>query len=489
MKRQLPKILIIVIWGMLCWAFFQFRYAYHFFYQEQEGLFLLSWEYVGRYFDKPAWLACLVGDFLTQFYYYMYAGAVILTVVLLTLGDLMRRALEQVFYANSWKVVYERIAFTLAIILMTIVMIMSFDEHFRLATIIGLIGGASLFLLHSFILNRGRGLVLCTTGRAISDIVLTVLAYWMFGVGALLFCILEIVTVLFSLACEKRNKLPLSLSIVPVAIYLSIVLWLAPKYYNLIAKDAITYPGLGRVGAPDYEFERVLAFDNEYYFKNYDKILEMAKAEENNMNEEMKFFYCMTLAKKDMLADVFPSMKNPNLGTFYEIGPETPRFTIRMIDELYYLIGDMTYTERAALLANTFSRFGHSARKLKRLAEANLVRGDESAAMKYLRILEKTIAYRQWAQNHIPGSQTEAVKAEIADKRQYVNTKNNVRIGDDCYAILTQLLDSNPKNTIALDYLLCSDMLSHQRDVFVRDYEKYGPRNKGKFEAIYREAK
>lgn len=57
-------------------------------------------------------------------------------------------------------------------------------------------------------------------------------------------------------------------------------------------------------------------------------------------------------------------------------------------------------------------------------------------------------------------------------------------IGDDCHTILTNLLDANPKNTVALDYLLCSDMLAGKKEMFINDYNKYGPRPK----AIYLQA-
>ena len=94
-KTQVWQMAGILLWGVLCWAFFQFCYPCHFFYQEQNQIFLLSSDYLATYFSKPAWLACLAGDFLTQFYYYIYAGAVILTGVLLVTGDLVRRAMQR----------------------------------------------------------------------------------------------------------------------------------------------------------------------------------------------------------------------------------------------------------------------------------------------------------------------------------------------------------------------------------------------------------
>lgn len=59
---------LILLWAMVWLIFFQGWYHYHFFFQEQNQLFLNSWSYLCTYFEKPAWLACLLGDWLTQFY-------------------------------------------------------------------------------------------------------------------------------------------------------------------------------------------------------------------------------------------------------------------------------------------------------------------------------------------------------------------------------------------------------------------------------------
>ena len=72
-----PYVLILA-WGIGCFAFYQCLYHYHFFYQEQNQIFLFSTGYLWTYFQKPAWLACMAGDFLTQFYYYLYLGPAIL---------------------------------------------------------------------------------------------------------------------------------------------------------------------------------------------------------------------------------------------------------------------------------------------------------------------------------------------------------------------------------------------------------------------------
>ena len=73
------RIVLFVSAIIAVFCFFQFWYPYHFFYHEQNQIFLWEWEYVSGYFQKSGGLASLTGDFLTQFYYYLYAGATILT--------------------------------------------------------------------------------------------------------------------------------------------------------------------------------------------------------------------------------------------------------------------------------------------------------------------------------------------------------------------------------------------------------------------------
>ena len=58
---------VVVIWAVALYLFFQFWYPYHFFFQEQNQIFLCSWDYISSYFEKPGGLARLTGDFLTQF--------------------------------------------------------------------------------------------------------------------------------------------------------------------------------------------------------------------------------------------------------------------------------------------------------------------------------------------------------------------------------------------------------------------------------------
>ena len=133
--------------------------------------------------------------------------------------------------------------------------------------------------------------------------------------------------------------------------------------------------------------------------------------------------------------------------------------------------------ERAAIMAQVFSPNNRNIKMIKRLCEINLVTGDTAIAMKYVRILEKTLLYREWANRHNPYALDNQIEAEIIEKRKYTNTTNAIRVSDNCREILLQLLDSNPDNTIALDYLLCTDLILGQLQTFKADYYRFCIKN------------
>ena len=60
--------------------------------------------------------------------------------------------------------------------------------------------------------------------------------------------------------------------------------------------------------------------------------------------------------------------------------------------------------EHCAMLSMIFSPRNSGSRMIKRLAEINLVNGDDEAALKYLRILDKTLLHKSWAEKRIPVS-------------------------------------------------------------------------------------
>lgn len=465
------KAIILLLWAIAAYLYLEGSCHYTFFHREQDQLFLMSREYITHYLDSPAWLACLLGDFLTQFFYYLYAGAAITTFSLLIFGHFLYTSLASISQDRLWR----NCMFAFSIICITVgaYICIQAEQHIHsmLSLIIGTMTWLCCDLFHRIIKSY--------VARCIAIIFAFIFSFWAVGYGCIAIISMESI---WCINKGKKNIKKLATLLLPLSLLFVYAIEgnILAKNYGVLTDEVFRSPRI------DYTSDRGLsekkealyAYDNEYYFGNYGKVIDMYENTGGEKMEEMCFFYCLSLAQANMLPDKLMTIKNPNLGTFLKIDEKTPMFTIKMINELYFLIGDMTYTERAALLANTFSKNGRNTRMIKRIAEANLINGDTIAATKYLRLLEKSIVYKNWARNHMPGSMSPDVKQEIERKSQFVNKSDNIRIGDDCYIILTQLLDSNKDNIVALDYLLCSDIVARQRETFMRDYEKYGPRNK-----------
>ena len=408
LKRYFPAA-VIALWAIGWFCFFQFRYPYHFFFQEQNQLFLWSWDYISTYFDKSGGLALLAGDFLTQFYYYLFAGAAILSLVLLLAGTLVYIALRN-FNANRI------IAMILTIAMMSFLAVCHFSTSYRLSSTIAILGW--ILLLWIISLMKGwklRAVILCCA----------LLPTWLlFGA-----------------------------------------------------------PQIRKIQKPDLILEKDFAVDCEYYFGNHDKVIETVEGS-TEWTDQMIFFYNLVQAQRGELPDHLMKFTPNILGTFYKIGPETPMLIIRNMNELYWALGDMTFTERAAMMTNVFSHNNRNVRMIRRLAECNFVSGDSLAAEKYLRILDKTLVYDKWAMNV-----RQHGKQLYREKMQMVNHRDTITITDNAHFLMMQLLDANPNNTVALDYILCSDLLLKDITNFKRDYDRYClDTGRPRLKALYQEA-
>ncbi len=400
--------IVMALWAIAFFVFFQFWYPYHFFFQEQNQLFLWSWDYISTY-NHNGGLALLLGDFLTQFYYYLYVGAIILTICLLLVGTLLYKALR------NFKV-GKMIALILALVVMTFMAVCHFSISYRLSSTIAMMGWCLLLWLVSMM----KG--------------------W------------------------KIRLMLLALGILPT--------WLL---FGL--------PEIKKLQGPDLILEKDFAVDCEYYFGNHDKVIRMVEGSEK-WTDQMLFFYNLAQAQRGELPDHLLKFTQNYLGTFEKIGPETPMLTIRNMNELYWALGDMTFTERAAMMTNVFSHNNRNVRMMRRLAECNIVSGDSLAAEKYLRILDKTLVYSKWAKNI-----RQHGKQIYREKIQMVNQRDTITITDNAHFLMMQLLDANADNTIALDYILCSNLLLKDITNFKRDYDLYCiDTGKPRLKPLYQEA-
>lgn len=464
-KMQILKgaVITVLLWGIVCFFFFQIFYSHHLFHREQMQLFLFSFEYLLTFLDKPAWFACLSGDFLTQFFYYIGVGAIIVTVVLILLIGITYQACR--------KICSEKYAFVFALIIGTCEFFRNTGLNYSLSSTIALAGG---FLF---------GWIGCTlfhnkTIHVFLNLFLLSFGYWIFGSGIwitlILFVIFEI---------KEFSWRPAFLYLILLFIPL-----LLRSHYLLTIPQCYKYPVNSFWNTPNMQEEEILEIDQTGYFGNWTEVIEKAQLTKNK-NAITSYFYNLTNSRLSRLPERLMNYYQPAThGLFLDVNHRSSVLEILFSNEVWFWLGDMTMAEHAAMLGQIFSYNKRSARMTKRLAEINLVTGETAAAEKYLNILSQTLCYKKWANARRPQNQTRTYKKWLNIKKRNSATNDTLRYNNDVITSLRNLLDNNKNNKAALDYLLCYQLLNKNITGFMADYNLYFQPLGHAPESIYAEA-
>ena len=455
--RKFNDTIIICIWGICFVAlaiFYATAYPAHLLWQEQNQIFLNSSDWISTYPGRPAFIGCLLGDWLTQFYHNTAVGAVILSLAVTVCSGCFALGVRRIFPKLA--------PYVLTILFAVLMAACSMASSTRLSFFICVAGGLALGLIELYLPQRRIEAV----GLAP---LLVVAAYLAFGFGSLLTAAVIVAAAIWRGITFGRGGRgwvrPLSALVVCLAMPCC---WSGVLPYT----QALLYPGLASPSMPQTRSEERMAVADAFHARDYDRVKRIA-SKTDSPDDITAFYYYLSNAMQDSLPESLLSYPVKNLGTLTTISDKTPLAVINMMNDLYYELGDMTYAERAAMMRNVFSPRNRNVRMIRRLAEINLVSGDTAAAMKYLRILDRTHAYSDWSRSHTPGLTSPDVEADILRRRSRSNAKDNIRLGDNCRNIILELLESNPGNTVALDYLLCTDLLLKDMDTFKMDYDTY----------------
>ncbi len=453
-------------------AFYTTSYSAHLLWQEQNRIFLNSASWIAGYFGRPAWLACLGGEWLTQFFAVPLAGALILSLTIAAATALFAVAVRR--YLNTVVTVVLTAAF--AIFLVGCSMRASTSLEFFIAVAGGLLCGVVRSRLR---LKGGGSFDLSPLAVAVS--------FWAFGFGALITALLKVAEAFMHGYEEKWRGYWWVGALCSVALAFALPAAVC-RPCGLPYGITLTYPGFAWPGLPESRSEERLAIADAFSSGDYARAGAMAQSVEEP-DDVTAFYYYLSSAVRDSLPDNLLKYPVKNLGTLTSISDETPLMVINMMNDLYFELGDMTYAERAAMMRNVFSPRNRNVRMMRRLAEINLISGDTVAAMKYLRILDRTRFYSGWSRDHKPGAMSGAAEEDILRRRSFSNSKDNIRLGDNCRNILLELLESNPHNTVALDYLLCTDLLLKDMDTFKMDYDTYCmEKGSPRYKSLYQQA-
>lgn len=440
---------VVGIGALVLFLFYFKMLPYHLFHREQIQLFLFSSETLIQYFERPAALACLMGDFLTQFFYYEGAGPVILSLVLLLWGFVVFRLFVPCIGHWAW---------------LPAVLALVWEAGrqcgivYPLSATFALIGGAVIALCCRRYMHKSWKMALPV------GLISVAVSYYLFGCGIW-------ITTLFLF--NRRNLwiwflLLAETCALPAMVRRSCLLTWSQTY---------TYPATLWYYTPNFEREHQLRIDCEMYFGRMDRV-QAALSEKDPHSLFTTYYYNLLNARQGQLPFKLMEYYQPaSLGLFLPVAPTSNYITIYAANELWFTLGDVTMAEHATILGMIFSPNHTGARAIKRLAEINLINGDEAAAMKYLRLLQKTFCYRDWAERRIPGRQTSEVSQWLERKRQLIPETDTLRISGDVPLSLHHLLRTHPENEMALNYLLCYDLLNKDIGAFAKDYQEFAANN------------
>ena len=457
---------------LMCIAVFLFwwlRYPFVLSYQEQYQLFLFDGDYFIQRISLPGGLTRYVAEFLVQFYNIVVAGAAIIALLMMLMHRLMCKLIASQ---------YALFAAVVGLFVPLFCWWMQGDEN----VLLGFIVAVDFVLAMMLVASRFLRLTSASL-RYISCVLLLFVTYWMAGPLALLLALYITIRMLWR---KKYVLSPLPLLLLALFIWFSglvvpyplEVLWGGIGYYRYPSTVALSKG----FNARTYE---LIEYDYLVRTGQWDRII--AKA--NKKMPDLPMSVCATnlaLAMKGELGE--------RAFDYYQRGVQglLPPFernynTIFVTGEAYWQLGLVNTAQRFFFEAmEALPDYSKSSRCIRRLAETNLINGQYEVARKYLKMLEKTIFYRKWAQRTM---------ALLGDE-QAINAHpiygylRQVRLTDDILfsekeldKICGQLVIKSDKNRMALQYLLLYPILQGDINKFmnymgyVSQHSLYHPRS------------
>ena len=448
-------LLYTLLFDVAVLLFFGLAYPHHLHYQEQYQLFLFDWDYVWDIVKLPGGVADLFGRFCTQFFLFAWVGALIIA-LLLSLVQLLTLRLAN----YGW-------LYGLSFVPSFLLWLFLLDEN-------ALFGAVWAVLLTQLafcgLLRLPNGWV-----RRILSIVAFLILYWVAFGGNHYYRIPNTFPTLFYAAWFSAMIIPL-------------VMWLVVRgkksenaqqqnnsltpHLLVIASFALVAVVFGTIiwEKANFKAERVMQYDFMACHQQWNRILATANAEKPN-NQICVTVQNLALAMHGQLADhLFDYNQNGIAGLLPDVQSDatSPMPTA----EAFYQLGMIYVAQRTVFEAQeAILDFQKSARCYKRLAQTNLIIGSYEVARKYLTALQKTLFYRDFANETLPLLGNE----EAIAKHPEYGRMRKCAYGEDFYfsdhttpEMLESLFFSNTDNHLAYQYLVAYYMLTGDREGYAK---------------------
>ncbi len=529
-----------LLFGVAVLLFFGLAYPHHLHYQEQYQLFLFDSTYVWDIVRLPGGVADLLGRFCTQFFLYAWVGALIIALLLSAVQLLTLRLLN---YQLS--IIHYPLLYALSFVPSFLLWLFLLDEN----ALLGGVWAVLLTLLASWLgsWSFGRLVVWSFGGWGKKLLIILFFAaipilYWIVGPICVLFFLLQVLNPISS-ASSQSSKFKVQSSIVAfvlLTIMLFILashipvqprsLWFGIHYHRyptvipvLLWSAALSVFVLALIARfcnkpatsksqnlktllfcalcflcglcavwkySNLKAEKVMQYDFMARHQQWNRILATINAEKPN-NQIGVTVQNLALGMHGLLADhLFEFNQNDILGLLPDVQSDatSPLPTA----EAFYQLGMINVAQRTVFeCQEAILDFQKSGRCYKRLAQTNLINGKYEVARKYLTALQKTLFYRDWANETMAllGDEKAIAKhPEYGRLRQFAYKENLVldrdssrsanpseidgsRLTGEFYfsdhvtpEMLESLYYGNTDNRLAFEYLKAYYMLTGDRE-------------------------
>lgn len=488
MRRHTKTIITLVLYIALA-IFLQLHSAFHFFFIEQKQLFLFGKDACIETISQMGGGALYIAQFLTQFFIYPYAGAIITASLLMFIAILTQRIFEKIAPNHPMYFLYYLPSFAL--------LMMHFNfNYFTQGTVAFLLMEVAVLACLKIKSIKAQAVVLGFT---------VPLLFWIAGPISNLFSLSFWLIALFTKQSHAHRYLLLvvgsvviSLASVYFAYIGSFTLALLPDYYYhpKLVPDSILYyawvlfivgilascwiaklePWQGKRlffslsiqgviliilftkgvsmfdDAKSYQMKKL---DYHARMQNWDEILNHSKGKLTNllyMN-----YLNLALAEKGLLAQkAFTYNQQGAFALQVKSNKTTHVFTL--LSDIYFSTGDIYIAQQQAFEGNLSEVGLGSPRLWMRLIQTNLIIGAYPVAEKYITMLEKSFYYADWAtdkRRFLYNDKAVETDLLLGSKRKCLPPINNLAKIKSHAEDLKKIAEANPESTQAIEYLGC----------------------------------
>lgn len=289
--------------------------------------------------------------------------------------------------------------------------------------------------------------------------------------GALIMSLAMTSVAILLMWCERKclgmTKLPIVSVVLSVVLSVLFAMFVGNMSFNR------TLCLLGNEGKQDEFFMRL---SNDVRAEQWDDVV--GECEANSPINNLLHQNCLNiaLAEKGTLGDRLLEQPVVNIASIYVNVISSPQVAA-LLSDVYYSMGHIAQSQRYAFEANEKMN-NLSPRLLQRLIKTNIIYGQYNVAKKYLRILSKTIYYKDWCERYSALLSDKAVEsdAELSVKRKCLiadNRFSGVRGLDDDLLHVARATKGTPQCRTTLQFLGSLYILADYKEQFAAMIDEF----------------